>query len=98
MKEELFKELEADAMDFAKADTESVSDLTTIINEAEKCRLELEEAEKAVKEIRKRYDAYKYERIPNLMQEMGVTELQAGDTKVKLRNYVSARMLSLIHI
>ena len=33
MKEELFKELEADAMDFAKADTESVSDLTTIINE-----------------------------------------------------------------
>ena len=92
MKEELFKELEADAMDFAKADTESVSDLTTIINEAEKCRLELEEAEKAVKEIRKRYDAYKYERIPNLMQEMGVTELQAGDTKVKVRNYVSARM------
>ena len=40
MKEELFKELEADAMDFAKAATESVSDLTTIINEAEKCRLE----------------------------------------------------------
>ena len=92
MSDELFEELKADAKDFAKTESADVSDLSQIIEEAEKLREELEEAEEKVKRVRKKYDAYKYERIPNLMQEMGVTELQAGNTKVKLKNYVSARM------
>ena len=92
MDKELFKELKADAKDFAKADTESVSDLTIVIEEAEKLKEQLEKAEESVKAIRKKFDQYKYETIPQLMSEMGVTELEAGNTKVKLKNYVSARM------
>lgn len=92
MDKELFKELKADAKDFAKADTESVSDLTIVIEEADKLKEQLEKAEESVKAIRKKFDQYKYETIPQLMSEMGVTELEAGNTKVKLKNYVSARM------
>ena len=83
---------EGDAQKFDKVSTEKGSTLSTLVRQSMEIDEEIAATEQQLKNLKFRKRKVNEEDIPALMNEMGIESIEVDGNKVKLRQFVHARI------
>ena len=83
---------EVDAQKFDKVSTEKGSTLSTLVRQSMEIEDDIAATEQRLKDLKYRKRKVNEEDIPALMSEMGMDSIEVDGNKVKLRQFVHARI------
>ena len=83
---------EVDAQKFDKVSTEKGSTLSTLVRQSMEIEDDIAATEQQLKDLKYRKRKVNEEDIPALMNEMGMDSIEVDGNKVKLRQFVHARI------
>ena len=83
---------EVDAQKFDKVSTEKGSTLSTLVRQSMEIEDDIAATEQHLKDLKYRKRKVNEEDIPALMSEMGMDSIEVDGNKVKLRQFVHARI------